>query len=213
VKAAFDQMLARARAVYLGGLLLSAGLRLAAFALAALLACTLLDAWFGFGETVRLWTGILLLLGAAAFAGYHLAAILSRPRRAIACWVDGQLPTRRRPVLSALELAEAPPPAASSAFGSYLVEAALEQGRQSIAGRSARQLLPRRQIRRDALRLAAALGAWTLLGLVSLVFAVPAAKGALEHPESIAKLGPAMGQNVVVNLIAPVLVGVGLLIG
>lgn len=165
MKAAFDQMLARARAVYLGGLLLSAGLRLAAFALAALLACTLLDAWFGFGETVRLWTGILLLLGAAAFAGYHLAAILSRPRRAIACWVDGQLPTRRRPVLSALELAEAPPPAASSAFGSYLVEAALEQGRQSIAGRSARQLLPRRQIRRDALRLAAALGAWTLLGL------------------------------------------------
>lgn len=55
--------------------------------------------------------------------------------------------------------------------------------------------------------------AWTLLGLVSLVFAVPAAKGALEHPESIAKLGPAMGQNVVVNLIAPVLVGLGLLIG
>ena len=58
MKAAFDQMLARARAVYLGGLLLSAGLRLAAFALAALLACTLRDAWFGFGKYDRNFSAI-----------------------------------------------------------------------------------------------------------------------------------------------------------
>ncbi|MGD9611451.1 MAG: hypothetical protein AB7V22_00955 [Kiritimatiellia bacterium] len=165
MKAAFEHRLARVRAIYLGGLLLAAGLRLAAFALAALLACTLLDALFGFGESVRLWMGILLLLGAAAFAGYHLATILSQSRRAIACWVDGLLPTRRRPVLSALELAEAPPPAESSAFGSYLVETALEQGRQAVDRLSARQLLPRAQLRRDALRLAAAAGVWMLLGL------------------------------------------------
>jgi 1,4-dihydroxy-2-naphthoate polyprenyltransferase len=53
---------------------------------------------------------------------------------------------------------------------------------------------------------------WTLSGLVSLVFALPAAKGALEHPDDPAKLGPSMGQNVLLNLITPLLVGIGLLI-
>ncbi len=54
---------------------------------------------------------------------------------------------------------------------------------------------------------------WTLTGLASAVFALPAAKGALENPDNLAKLGPAMGQNVVLNLITPTLVGIGLLIG
>jgi 1,4-dihydroxy-2-naphthoate polyprenyltransferase len=54
---------------------------------------------------------------------------------------------------------------------------------------------------------------WTLLGLVSLIFALPAVKGALEHPDDLAKLGPSMGQNVLLNLITPLLVGIGLLIG
>jgi 1,4-dihydroxy-2-naphthoate polyprenyltransferase len=53
---------------------------------------------------------------------------------------------------------------------------------------------------------------WTLFGLVSLVFALPAAKGALEHPDDLAKLESSMGQNVLLNLITPLLVGIGLLI-
>ena len=54
---------------------------------------------------------------------------------------------------------------------------------------------------------------WTLFALISLVFAFPAAKGALEHSDNLEKLGRSMGQNVLSNLIAPVLVGIGLLIG
>ena len=55
--------------------------------------------------------------------------------------------------------------------------------------------------------------AWTLISLVSLVFAVPAALGALKNADNLQKLGPSMGQNVILNLITPVLLGVGLLIG
>lgn len=54
---------------------------------------------------------------------------------------------------------------------------------------------------------------WTLLGLVSMVFAVPAALGALKNADNLQKLGPSMGQNVLLNLITPVLIGVGFLIG
>lgn len=53
---------------------------------------------------------------------------------------------------------------------------------------------------------------WTLLGLASIVCALPAAKGALDHPDDLARLGSSMGQNVLLNLITPVLMGVGLLI-
>lgn len=55
--------------------------------------------------------------------------------------------------------------------------------------------------------------AWTLLSLVSLVFAVPAALGALKNADNLQKLGSSMAQNVLLNLITPVLLGVGLLIG
>ncbi len=55
--------------------------------------------------------------------------------------------------------------------------------------------------------------AWTLLGLASVFFAIPAARGALQHPDDLTKLGASLGQNVLLNLITPVLVGVGLLIG
>ena len=48
--------------------------------------------------------------------------------------------------------------------------------------------------------------AWTLISLVSLIFAVPAALGALKNAEDLPKLGSSMAQ------IAPVLLGVGMLI-
>jgi 1,4-dihydroxy-2-naphthoate octaprenyltransferase len=54
---------------------------------------------------------------------------------------------------------------------------------------------------------------WTLSGLASIVFALPAAKGALKHPDDLAKLGSSMGQNVLLNLITPMLMGIGFLIG
>jgi 1,4-dihydroxy-2-naphthoate octaprenyltransferase len=38
--------------------------------------------------------------------------------------------------------------------------------------------------------------AWTLLSLVSLVFAVPAALGALKNADNLQKLGSSMAQNV-----------------
>jgi 1,4-dihydroxy-2-naphthoate polyprenyltransferase len=52
----------------------------------------------------------------------------------------------------------------------------------------------------------------TLFGLVSVVFALPAAIGALKHPDDLPNLGASMGQNVLLNLITPVLMGIGLLI-
>ena len=55
--------------------------------------------------------------------------------------------------------------------------------------------------------------AWTLISLVTLVFAIPAALGALKNADNLQKLGPSMGQNVLLNLITPVLLGVGMLIG
>ena len=54
---------------------------------------------------------------------------------------------------------------------------------------------------------------WTLSSLVSLVFALPAAKGALDHPDDPAKLEPSLGQNVLLDLITPSLMGIGFLIG
>lgn len=163
MRAAFDRMLARVRAIYLGGLILAAGLRLLAFALAALLGFVLLDALFAFGERTRMLMEGALLLGAVAFAGYGLVTILTLSRRAIAGWVDGRLPSRRRPVLSALELADAPAPDDSSTFGPFLVDQTLEQGCQAVAGLAARQLLPLRLLKRDALRLLAAVAAWSAL--------------------------------------------------
>lgn len=166
MRTAFNNGLARGRRIYLGGLLLAAGLRLLAFAGAAFLACVLLDALFAFDERTRMLMGFALLLGTAAFAGYCGVTILTLSRRAIACWIDGRLPSRRRPVLSALELADAPAPEETSPFGRYLVDQALDQGRQALAALTARQVLPLRLLRRDALRLAAALAIWIALALV-----------------------------------------------
>lgn len=54
---------------------------------------------------------------------------------------------------------------------------------------------------------------WTLLGLLGLVFAVPAALGALKNADNLQQLAPSMGQNVLLNLVTPVLMGIGFLIG
>lgn len=54
---------------------------------------------------------------------------------------------------------------------------------------------------------------WCLLGLLTLVFGIPAAKGALEHPDDPPKLLPSMAMNVLANIVTPVLVGIGFLIG
>jgi len=54
---------------------------------------------------------------------------------------------------------------------------------------------------------------WCLLGLLTLVFGFPAAKGALEHPDDPPKLMPSMAMNVLANIVTPVLVGIGFLIG
>lgn len=55
--------------------------------------------------------------------------------------------------------------------------------------------------------------AWTLIGLASIVIAVPSVKGALQNADDPSKLLPAMGQNVLINILTPVLMGIGFLIG
>jgi 1,4-dihydroxy-2-naphthoate octaprenyltransferase len=52
----------------------------------------------------------------------------------------------------------------------------------------------------------------SLLGLLTAVIAIPAGLRAFRHAEDIPQLIPAMGMNVVINLVTPVLVSVGLLI-
>ncbi len=54
---------------------------------------------------------------------------------------------------------------------------------------------------------------FSLLGLITLVIAVPAISGALRFHDDIKKLVPFMGMNVIINIVTPVLVAVGLFIG
>jgi len=52
----------------------------------------------------------------------------------------------------------------------------------------------------------------SLLGLLTAMLAVPVGINAFRHAEDIPRLIPSMGLNVIINLLTPVLVGVGLLI-
>ena len=53
---------------------------------------------------------------------------------------------------------------------------------------------------------------WSLLGLATLYLAIPLLKGSIAYADDIQKLIPFMGNNVLVNLLTPVLVAVGLFI-
>ena len=53
----------------------------------------------------------------------------------------------------------------------------------------------------------------SLLGLGSLVIAVPASIGAYRYAENTGKLVPYMGLNVIINILTPVLVAIGLFLG
>jgi 1,4-dihydroxy-2-naphthoate polyprenyltransferase len=53
----------------------------------------------------------------------------------------------------------------------------------------------------------------SLIGFLALLLVFPISKGVLAHAEQTEKLIPVMGQNVVVNLVTPVLVAIGLFIG
>lgn len=53
---------------------------------------------------------------------------------------------------------------------------------------------------------------WSLLGLATLILAVPTAVGVLRYSDNIERLLPYMGFNVILNLATPVLVGIGFLI-
>lgn len=54
------------------------------------------------------------------------------------------------------------------------------------------------------------LPAWSLLGLLTVIFAVPAGKGARQYADDIGRLLPHMGQNVMLNLLTPLLSAIGL---
>lgn len=53
----------------------------------------------------------------------------------------------------------------------------------------------------------------SLIGLLTVFIAVPAFIGAYRHAEHARRLIPHMGQNVIINIVTPVLVAVGLFIG
>jgi 1,4-dihydroxy-2-naphthoate octaprenyltransferase len=53
----------------------------------------------------------------------------------------------------------------------------------------------------------------SLIGLLTLVIAVPVMVGAYRYAEDIQKLTPYMGLNVIINIVTPVLVAIGLLFG
>jgi 1,4-dihydroxy-2-naphthoate octaprenyltransferase len=54
---------------------------------------------------------------------------------------------------------------------------------------------------------------FTLLGLGTLVLAIPTMRGVYQNADDIGKLIPLMGSNVLITLITPVLAGIGFLIG
>ena len=56
------------------------------------------------------------------------------------------------------------------------------------------------------------LPAISLLGLLTLVIAIPAGLRVFRHAEDIPQLLPALGMNVLINLLTPALIGIGLLI-
>jgi 1,4-dihydroxy-2-naphthoate octaprenyltransferase len=57
------------------------------------------------------------------------------------------------------------------------------------------------------------LPAFALLGLLALVLAVPITRGVLAYADDTAQLMPSLGQNVLINLIMPVLMAVGMFLG
>jgi 1,4-dihydroxy-2-naphthoate octaprenyltransferase len=54
--------------------------------------------------------------------------------------------------------------------------------------------------------------AWTLISLLTLVSAIPTARAVLKNAEDTPALIPSMIQNVLLNLVTPVLMGIGFLI-
>jgi 1,4-dihydroxy-2-naphthoate polyprenyltransferase len=58
-----------------------------------------------------------------------------------------------------------------------------------------------------------ALPPFTLLGLLTLFIAVPASLKVYQNADQLPQLMPALGMNVILNLLTPVLVGIGFLIG
>ncbi len=61
--------------------------------------------------------------------------------------------------------------------------------------------------------LAGWLPTWSLLSLLTLVLAVPTAQRALRFADDIPQLMPALGNNVLINLLTPVLLALGLWLG
>lgn len=57
------------------------------------------------------------------------------------------------------------------------------------------------------------LPAWSLLGLLSLPLALWVGLRVIRHAQDLEKLMPALGMNVVINIVTPVLVAIGLFVG
>ncbi|HOZ67538.1 MAG TPA: UbiA family prenyltransferase, partial [Burkholderiaceae bacterium] len=51
-----------------------------------------------------------------------------------------------------------------------------------------------------------------LLGLLPLVWVIPTVRGVLNHAENLELLMPAMGRNVLINLLTPVFMAIGMVL-
>jgi 1,4-dihydroxy-2-naphthoate octaprenyltransferase len=54
---------------------------------------------------------------------------------------------------------------------------------------------------------------FSLIGLLTLVIAVPVGLAAFQHADQISELIPYMGRNVIINIVTPILVAIGLFLG
>ena len=52
-----------------------------------------------------------------------------------------------------------------------------------------------------------------LLGIISIVIAIPTLRGVARYADDIPKLLPYMGRNVVINILTPVLLAISLFMG
>ena len=52
----------------------------------------------------------------------------------------------------------------------------------------------------------------SLLGLLTLILAIPLLRGSISHANDIQLLVPLLGKNVMVNLLTPLLVAIGIFI-
>jgi hypothetical protein len=162
---AFGWGLRRSLLAWQAGLLLEAGLRLAAFAVVLLLVLLATDFVWMFSQEALLILDVVALVTIGCVGLFELWRIARRTGRDAAIRADRLIGDRRQPVLTALELRDAHRRSASvtSDLERFLAGEATRGGAQSLEGLSWRETMPLKAIGRWAVVLA---------GIVAVALAV-----------------------------------------